>query len=85
MGGDGQGDVLAVRGPPTAHTSSASARAAPPCGIDSRLRRIYDPIGVGNDEGRGLGMTVDLFIAFSEAAGGAAGDVVGGVDEEGEG
>ena len=29
-------------------------------------------------------MVGGLFIAFSEAAGGAAGDVVGGVDEEGE-
>ena len=30
-------------------------------------------------------MGMGLFIAWSEAAGGAAGDVVGGVDEEGEG
>ena len=41
-------------------------------GMDSRL--------LGND-----GWEECLFIALSEAAGGAAGDVVGGVDEEGEG
>ena len=47
------------------------------------------PIHTGMDSGSGAGMTgwwlIGLFIAVSEAAGGAAGDVVGGLDEEGEG
>ena len=72
---------LRVRGPTPGRATSRS----PLQGRGNRRTPVAAP-----DSSRGFGMTwesgvVVLFIALAEAAGGASRDVVGGVDEEGEG